>query len=202
MTSNITMHSAQCDRDQAVDGSLGGQATGGAQGVQAVDRELAGGDIIADVRGLRGFADEVTHKGVQVLLCTGDVLAPVHQRREFGVLGVLLGDVRIGVEDGFELFTRGACLVADEDQVFEVRGHVAFVPRGQDRLDVREVLVQRRPADAGLFRDLRHRHRRQSVLGHQRRGGLQSRLADRAAVLGDRLIPQLRHPRSVRDDDI
>ena len=196
------MQAGQRDRDQPVDGSLGRQAAGGAQGVQAVGRELAGGDVIADVPGLRGFGDEVSHEGVEVLLGVGEVFAPVHQCREFGVLGAFVGDVRVGVEDGFELFSGGACLVADAGEVFEVRGHVAFVPRGQDRLDVREVLVQRRPADAGLLRDLRHRHRRQSVLGHQRRGGLQSRLADRSAVLGDRLIPQLRHLCSVRDDDI
>ena len=83
--------------------------------------------------------------------------------------------------------------------MFEVAGDLTFVPGDQDRFDVGEVLVQRRASDAGLLGDLRHRHRPQPVLGHQRRRGVEGRVAHRAAVRLDRLVPQLRHDRSIRD---
>ncbi|MHB9856455.1 hypothetical protein ACSYGO_45470 [Streptomyces krungchingensis] len=62
---------------------------------EAAARELAGGDVVADVLGLRGFgvevthagADEATHERVQVLLDVGEALAPVYQRCQLGALG-------------------------------------------------------------------------------------------------------------------
>ncbi len=48
----------------------------------------------------------------------------------------------------------------------EVAGDLTFVPSEQDRFDVREVFIQRRTSDAGRLGDLRHRDRRQPVLGH------------------------------------
>ena len=78
---------------------------------------------------------------------------------------------------------------------------MTFVPSDQDRFDIGVVLVQRRTSDAGLFGDLRHRHRSQPVLGHQRRGGVQGRVAHFTAVRLDRLIPQLRHYLTIRYDD-
>jgi len=84
-------------------------------------------------------------------------------------------------------------MVADRGQVVEVAGDVAGVPGGQDRLDVGEVLVQRRAADAGLGGDPGHRHRREPVLGDQRRGRVKRRVVHGAAVFLDRLGPELRH---------
>ena len=81
----------------------------------------------------------------------GDVLAAVHQRRQFGALRPLVGYLRVGSEDGFEPLAGAAVgLVPDLGEIFEVAGDVAVVPGDQDRLDVGEVLVQRRAADAGL----------------------------------------------------
>ena len=85
--------------------------------------------------------------------------------------------------------------------MFEVASDLKFVPGEQDRFDVWEVLVQRRTSDTGLLGNLRHRHRPQPVLGHQRRSGVQDRVAHRAAVRLHRLVPQLRHPPSIHDDD-
>jgi len=92
-------------------------------------------------------------------------------------------------------------VVSDLGELGEVLGDLAFVPGKQDRLHVREVLVQRRSADAGVLGDLGHRHRGQPVLGHQGRGGVQGGVAHRAAVRLDRLVPQPRHHPTIRDDD-
>ena len=77
--------------------------------------------------------------------------------------------------------------------MLEVGHDLTFVPGGQDRFDVREVLVQRRASDAGFLGDLRHRHRADPALGNEAGSGLDDRLADGAAVLLDRRVPQLRH---------
>ena len=51
--------------------------------------------------------------------------------------------------------------------VYLVFGDVPLVAGHEDRLDVREVLVQRRPTDARLRRHLRHGDRHRSVTGRQ-----------------------------------
>src|SRR5450755_2186861 len=96
-----------------------------------------------------------------------DVLAPVQHGRELGAMGPLVGHDRVGLQDGFEPLAGAAALVPDSCEMFEVTGDLAFVPGGQDRLEVGEVLVQGGAPDAGLLGDLRHRHRRQPVLGDQ-----------------------------------
>ena len=106
---------------------------------------------------------------------------------------VLVGDERVGLEHSFESSASIAGLVADFGELFEVAGDLTFVPGGQDRFDIREVLVQRRTSDAGFLGNLRHRHRPQPLRGHQCRGGVQGRVAHRAAMRLDRLVPQLRH---------
>src|SRR5918996_997584 len=105
----------------------------------------------------------------------------------------LAGYERIGLQHGRESFARAPGPVSDLGKVSEMARDLTFVPDEQDRLDVREVLVQGRPADAGVLGDLRHRHRPQPVLGYQRRGGVQDRVADLASVRLDRLVPELRH---------
>ena len=67
---------------------------------------------------------------------------------------VLVGHECERFEHNFESFTGIAGLVPDFGEMFEVAADLTFVPRNQDALDVREVLVQRRTPDAGLFGDL------------------------------------------------
>src|SRR6266511_153839 len=77
--------------------------------------------------------------------------------------------------------------------MLEVSADLTLVPCDQDRLDVREVLVQRRTSDTGLLGDLRHRHGSQPALGHQRGRGVEGCVANGASVRLDRLVPQFRH---------
>jgi len=170
------------------------------QGMQAVACELVGRDVVADVAGLGGLREQVAEHGVQVVLCFGEVFAGVQKRRQFGavrlmqvVLSPLVLDQRVGVQHLLEAFAGVALPVADLPELCQVAADPAFVPGGQDRLDVREVLVQGRPPDAGLRGDLRHLHAGQPVFGHQRRRGVQGRVAHRLPVRVDRLVPELRH---------
>ena len=121
--------------------------------------------------------------------------------RLFGAV-MLVGNVRISLEHGLEPLAGAASSIPDFGELFEVAGDLTFMPRDQDRLDVREVFVQRRATDAGRLGDLRHRHRRRPVLGRQRRRSVQGRVTHRAAVRPDRLVPQLRHRCTIPDATI
>ena len=161
--------SGQCHANEPANCRLGAQAAGCFQGVKAVARELVGRDILPDVAARRTLGDQLPDEVVEPLPGLSDVLALVQERPELGDLAAPAGvqDVGVGVEDGLEPLTRTGGPVPDLRALFEVRIHVAVVPGDEDRLDVQEVLVERRASDAGLLGDSRHRHRMEPVLGHQ-----------------------------------
>jgi hypothetical protein len=164
--------------------------------VQAVARQLVSRDVVPDLAGRRGRGEQVPEEVAELSLRSGQVLAPVHERRQVGAVvraGTLVGDARVGLEHHFEPLARVGGSVPDLGEVLQMVGHVALVPGDQDRLDVREVLVQRCPSDAGLIGDLGHRHRGQPVLGHERRRGVQRGLPHGVAVRLDRVVPEPRH---------
>ena len=79
------------------------------------------------------------------------------------VLGPLLVDVGIGLQDSLKPLAGVGSLVAHFGQMEQVSANLALVPGSEDRLHIRKVFVQRRPADTGLLGDLRHRHRRRPL---------------------------------------
>ena len=154
----------------------------------------------------RDLGQQVLDQVMDLPLGAGEVRPPMQQGGEFGA-GVLVGeavvgDERVSLQHGLEPLASVAGLVAEFGKLSKVSGDLAFVPGNQDRLDVWEVLVQRGPSDAGGLGDLRHRHRQQPVLADQRRGGVQDRVAHRRAVRLDGVVPQPRHPNSIRYDDM
>jgi hypothetical protein len=87
------------------------------------------------------------------VLRTGDLLVSMEERREFGVAvpAGLMGNEGVGLEHRFEPFANVDSLVPDFGEILEVASDLMFVPGAQYRLDVWEVLVQRRTSDAGLL---------------------------------------------------
>jgi hypothetical protein len=161
--------------------------------VEAVAREFVRRDVIPDVADLRGLGQQVSDQMAELLLCSGDVLTSMQKCREFGaaVLAVLR-DERVGLKHRFEPLASVAGSVSDFGEMFAVAGDVTFVPGEQDSFNVWEVLVQRRTSDAGVLGDLRHRHRRQPVLGHQCPSGVQDRFAHRVdSHAGQYFVPLL-----------
>jgi hypothetical protein len=77
---------------------------------------------------------------------------PMQKRRKLRVvLPRLVRDERIRFEHRFEPFFRGSGLVADQGEPLEVARDLPAVPSTQDRLDVGEILVQRRTPNAVFF---------------------------------------------------
>src|SRR5262245_48626885 len=97
------------------------------------------------------------------------------QRCQLGVMA-LVANERVGLENRSEPLAWIATMVSECSKLLEVAGDSSFMPGDQDRFNVREVLVQGRPSNAGVLGNLRHGHRSQAVLGHQRHGGVQNRV--------------------------
>src|SRR5215203_2436162 len=170
---------SQSDRDEPADCGLGWQAAGCCEGVEAVARKLLRRYITPDVAGLCALGQQVSDDVREVLLRSGDLLVSMQECREFGGVALVLNE-GVGLQHRFEPLASTASLVPQFGEMFEVASDLMFLPGDQDRFDVWEVLVQRRTPDAGLLGDLRHRHRAQPALGHQRPSV--SRIASRTAA--------------------
>jgi hypothetical protein len=191
------------DRHQPTNGGLRALSAGAREGVKAEAGEFIRRHIVPDIAGSYGPDEQLPDHLVNVMLRSGDPLVPMKERREFGVM-VIAGSERDegeGLEHRFESLASVASPVPDFGEICEVARDLTFVPGAQDRLDVGEVLVERRTTDSGLLGDPRHRHRQQAVLGYQRRPGVQDRVVHLAAMRLNRFGPQLRHNRSIRDAD-
>ena len=81
--------SSQRDRDEPADRSLGWQATGCAEGVEAVRGELVRRDVVPEVAGRCDLGQQVLDQVVDVLLRPGEVRSPMQEGGEFGA-GVLV----------------------------------------------------------------------------------------------------------------
>jgi hypothetical protein len=153
--------------------------------------------------GIHGLDEQLTNDLGKPLFWSGNVLSSMDQRGELRpVLVPLKGDQRVGLEDGFKSRTRLAGLVAKLGQVFQVPGDMLFVPFDQDRLDTREVLVERGSPDTRLVGYLGHRHRTQPVPSDKGSGGFQDCIAYFPSVCGDGLVPEPWNLASIRDGEI
>ena len=159
------------------------------EGVETIACQLVGRNIVPEVAGLRTPDHQLTDEVPEMFPHPDDVLASMYESREFGVVGSPVDHERVRLEHRFEPLVSSASPVPDLGEVLEMAGDETFVPGQQDRLDVRKVFVQRRTPDASLSGNPRHRHRRNPMLGHQRRGGVQDRIAYRPPVRLNRLVP-------------
>lgn len=80
--------------------------------------------------GPHAFCQEVPDQVMEPTLRPGELLIAVQERhaRALAVPARLLGDVRIGLEDGVEPRFGVAGLIADPGEMFQVCGHLPFVP--------------------------------------------------------------------------
>ena len=103
-------HRAQAghgDGEEPPHGRLGGQASGGGQGVQALAGEFAGCDVGPDGISLGGRREQVGDHVLELLPRPGHVVAAVQQGHgQFGVVALMMLDQCERGEDGFEVTWR------------------------------------------------------------------------------------------------
>ena len=106
--------------------------------MEAVARELVGGDIIAELAGICALGDEVADHAMELSLRLDKLVTPVHGCREFCVMVAvgLLREERIGLEHCFEAPANIAYPVSYFREIFEVGRDLPLVPCEQDRLDI------------------------------------------------------------------
>src|SRR4051812_48047203 len=102
---------------------------------------------------------------------------------------MLVADERISLQHRLESPGAGP----DLGELPQMIADLPLMPCRQDRLDVGEVLVERRPADPGVLSNLGHRDPGQPALGHQRGGHIERRRPPGVAMRRDAVVPQLRH---------
>jgi hypothetical protein len=120
--------------------------------MEAVAGQLVRRDVIPKLTGRGGLGQQVLDQVMDLPLRVREVRTSMQEGGKFGA-GVLVGeavvgDERVGLQHGLEPLASVAWLVAEFGELGKVGGDLAFVPGNQDRLDVWEVLVQRRPACA------------------------------------------------------
>ena len=102
---------------------------------------------------------------------------------------------RVRLEHRFQA-AGGIRVLTGRFQLREMRRDLPVMPGREDGLDVRKVLVQRRPTDARGLGDLRH-GRTDAAARDDSRRGVECCVADRIPMLPHRLTPQLRHIPSI-----
>ena len=106
--------------------------------MEAVARELVGGDIIAELASICALGDEVADHAMELSLRLDKLVTPVDGCREFCVVVAvgLLRKERIGLEHGFEAPANIAYPVSYFSEIFEVGRDLPLLPGEQDRFDI------------------------------------------------------------------
>jgi hypothetical protein len=113
---------SQSQGDESANRSLGRQAAGGCEGVEAVVRELVSRDVVVKVAALCSLDQQVADEVVQVLPCSGDMVTAMKEGRQFGAV-VLMLDERVGLEHSGKLLASVFRAGWNAKQVQLVLGH-------------------------------------------------------------------------------
>jgi len=122
--------------------------------MEAVAGQLLWGDVIADLAAGCALGQQVPDELVELLLGAGDVGPSMQQRGQVAAV-MFVDDQCIGLQHRLEPRASVTSPVPDLGELCEVAGDLALVPGEKDRFHVREVLVQRGPADAGVASQVR-----------------------------------------------
>lgn len=163
--------------------------------MEAVVGKLIGRDVVTHRPGLSCFGNEIAEKLLQLMLHMTDLRALMQQRAKLAVAAAAcaLADSGVRLEHLPQPVLRAAALIAQGSQRLEVASNMLLVPGGQEGLDVRIVLVQSGPTDAGALGDLGHRHGEQTLLLNELAHRVENGLPHLLPVRLHRVGPQLRH---------
>jgi hypothetical protein len=160
--------------------------------VKAVRCQFIRRNVIPHRPHLGGFLDQVSNEIEHVVLSVANMTSSVQQGRQLAII-VTTRHGHERCQDGDEPLLGVDSHIADFLQLRQMSADLSLMPRHDNRLDICEVLVERRTPDSGFRRDLRHGHRGKTVCRHQRPGSIKDRIVDGSPVGFDRFAPQLGH---------
>jgi len=124
------------------------------------------------------------------------MLVSVQERCRFtGISSVL--DQGVCFQHRVEAGCWGAGLVPHGGKPLEMALDMPLVPGDQDRFDIGIVVIERRSADPGPLRDLRHRDGSQAALVYQRGGSVEDCVSYLLAMRRKGCRPKLRHTQRI-----
>ena len=133
--------------------------------MQAVAGKFVTGYVIAHLATPHAVGDQLRDQLMQLALGADNLVLRVQEPDQLGVVAAgLLHDAGVAVQHRHQpvgAITRASTYLAELSQVSV---DLAGMPAVQDRVDVGEVLIKRRPPDPGPLGDLGHGDRAQTVL--------------------------------------
>jgi hypothetical protein len=127
----IRTQARENDLDEPPNGGLGRQAAGCRDGVEAVVGKFVRRDILSYGARLGSLFQKIPHKASEVIMRTGEVVAMVDERGEFGPV-VLVANHRVGLEDGLESLVRVTVSVTELGKLPEMVSDLPFMPSEQN----------------------------------------------------------------------
>lgn len=125
--------------------------------MKAKSCQLIRGNVRTKGPSLRALCNNLRQEPDEVLMSLPCMSSLMQTRRiHFVVTG--LGQESISVQNRFKLLTGSNSLSFDANQLVQMRLNLTLMPRQQDGLDIRKVLVQGRPTNPRPLGDRRHRH--------------------------------------------
>src|SRR5215813_5236653 len=120
------------------------------------------------------------------------MLVSVQEHCRFTAMSAVL-DQGVCLQHRVEAGCWGAGLVPYGGKPLEMGVDMPLVPGDKDRFDIGIVVIERRSADPGPFRDLRHRDGSQAALVCERGGSVEDCVPYLLAMRCEGCRPELRH---------
>ncbi len=106
-------------------------------------------DVVADLSGLNAFPEKNRHEALNVLLGLRDMLALMETPGQL-TAWLLVLPRRISRENVLQAIRDWGIPPCKPMKLGEVSADVSLMPGGEDRLDIRKILVERRAPDSSF----------------------------------------------------
>src|SRR5215471_13136718 len=130
-------HAGQGDLCKSPDRGLRGKTGRSGQGVEAIDGEFVGCDIVAKFAAAYALCNQLLDEIMQVLPRFNEVLVSMQESHQFAVVvpARLVGNQRVRLQNAFESLAGNARTISNAGQLRKVLLDLTLVPGAQDEID-------------------------------------------------------------------
>jgi len=156
--------------------------------MKAICREFVSSDVGTERSSVRSLDNQIPNELDEMTMSLKHMLATVQKSRQFGTVS-LVRYICISLKHRVKPRLGVAGVIANMLKMTEVPLYVTLVPGQKDGIEVRKILIERRPTDAGTLCNTRHRYRGNARFRDKRSRGVKGCIADSPAMLVDRIVP-------------